>query len=112
MVLKVGFTSCAPCKKFLPHFEQRALDFRENARFVRIYGNENASTIHLARDRLAVKTTPTFFVFKDGELTHSHSGANVEKFDDAVKEQMGELDEGTYKQNWEKPAVDEVVPSI
>jgi hypothetical protein len=61
---------------------------------------------------LAVKTTPTFFVFKDGELTHSHSGANVEKFDDAVKEQMGELDEGTYKQNWEKPAVDEVVPSI
>ena len=24
----------------------------------------------------------------------------------------GELEEGTYKQNWEKPAVDEVVPSI
>merc|ERR1712138_307050 len=76
------------------------LDFRENARFVRIYGNENASTIHLARDRLAVKTTPTFFVFKDGELMHSHSGANVDKFDDAVKEQIGELEEGTYEQNW------------
>ena len=112
VVLKVGFTSCAPCKKFLPHFEQRALDFRENARFVRIYGNENASTIHLARDRLAVKTTPTFFVFKDGELMHSHSGANVDKFDDAVKEQIGELEEGTYEQNWEKPAVDDIVPSI
>ena len=112
VVLKVGFTSCAPCKKFLPYFEQRALDFRENARFVRIYGNENASTIHLARDRLAVKTTPTFFVFKDGELMHSHSGANVDKFDDAVKEQIGELEEGTYEQNWEKSAVDDIVPSI
>jgi predicted DCC family thiol-disulfide oxidoreductase YuxK/thiol-disulfide isomerase/thioredoxin len=113
VVLKVGFTSCAPCKKFLPHFEQRALDFRESARFVRIYGNENASTIHLARDRLSVKTTPTFFVFKDGELTHSHSGANVDKFDDAIKEQIGEFEQGTYKMNWEKPAVaDEAVPSI
>ena len=100
VVLKVGFTSCAPCKKFLPHFEQRALDFRENARFVRIYGNENASTIHLARDRLAVKTTPTFFVFKDGELTHSHSGANVEKFDGRR--------ERTNKSSWMKARINKI----
>ena len=51
-------------------------------------------------------------MFKDGELMHSHSGANVDKFDDAVKEQIGELEEGTYEQNWEKPAVDDIVPSI
>jgi hypothetical protein len=36
----------------------------------------------------------------------------VDKFDDAVKEQIGELEEGTYEQNWEKPAVDDIVPSI
>ena len=89
-----------------------ALDFRKDARFVRIYGSENASTIHLARDRLAVKTTPTFFVFKDGELMHSHSGANVDKSGQLLRNKSARLEEGTYEQNWEKPAVDDIVPSI
>jgi thiol-disulfide isomerase/thioredoxin len=100
VVLQVGFTSCNPCKKFLPHFEQSARTNREKARFVRIYGNENASTIHLARDRLAVKSTPTFFVFKDGEVTHMHSGSNEEKFDDAIAEQLGELPVGTFAEKY------------
>lgn len=100
VVLQVGFTSCNPCKKFLPHFEQSARNNREKARFVRIYGNENASTIHLARDRLAVKSTPTFFVFKDGEVTHMHSGSNEEKFDDAIAEQLGELPVGTFAEKY------------
>lgn len=103
VVLQVGFTSCNPCKKFLPHFEQSARDNREKARFVRIYGNENASTIHLARDRLSVKSTPTFFVFKDGKVTHVHSGSNEEKFDDALAEQLGALPVGTFAQKYPAP---------
>ena len=103
VVLQVGFTSCMPCKRFLPHFEQSARDNREKCRYVRIYGNENASTIHLARDRLAVKSTPTFFVFKDGVVTHMHSGSNTEKFDDAIAEQVGVLPIGTYEAKWNPP---------
>ena len=100
VILQVGFTSCQPCKKFLPHFEAKATEHKELARFVRIYGNENASTIHLARDRLSVKTTPTFFVFRDGELTHSHSGANPDKFDDALLEQIGMKPMGSFAEKW------------
>lgn len=107
VVLQVGFTSCNPCKKFLPHFEQSARENREKCRFVRIYGNENASTIHLARDRLAVKSTPTFFVFKDGVVTHMHSGSNTEKFDDAIAEQVGIVPRGTFQAKWNPPVASE-----
>lgn len=107
VVLQVGFTSCNPCKKFLPHFEQSARENREKCRFVRIYGNENASTIHLARDRLAVKSTPTFFVFKDGVVTHMHSGSNTEKFDDAIAEQVGIVPRGTFQAKWDPPVASE-----
>lgn len=111
VVLKVGFTSCMPCKKFLPHFEQSARDNRESCRFVRIYGNENASTIHLARDRLAVKSTPTFFIFKDGVVTHMHSGSNTEKFDDAIAEQTGVVPTGTFAAKWNPPVPSEATPT-
>ncbi|OUS47342.1 hypothetical protein BE221DRAFT_190873 [Ostreococcus tauri] len=107
VVLQVGFTSCMPCKKFLPHFEQSARDNKENCRYVRIYGNENASTIHLARDRLAVKSTPSFFIFKDGVVTHMHSGSNPEKFDDAIAEQIGVLPRGTFAAKWNPPVPSE-----
>ena len=111
VVLQVGFTSCLPCKRFLPHFENSARENRESCRFLRIYGNENASTIHLARDRLAVKSTPTFFVFKDGVVTHMHSGSNTEKFDDAIAEQIGELPRGSFAAKWLPPAPTEATPT-
>jgi predicted DCC family thiol-disulfide oxidoreductase YuxK/thiol-disulfide isomerase/thioredoxin len=111
VVLQVGFTSCQPCKRFLPHFENSARQYRESCRFVRIYGNENASTIHLARDRLAVKSTPTFFVFKDGVVTHMHSGSNAEKFDDAIAEQIGDIPRGSFAAKWIPPAPTEATPT-
>jgi len=111
VVLQVGFTSCQPCKRFLPHFEDSARQHRESCRFVRIYGNENASTIHLARDRLAVKSTPTFFVFKDGVVTHMHSGSNTEKFDDAIAEQIGDIPRGSFAAKWIPPAPTEATPT-
>ena len=67
-----------PCKKFLPHFEQRALDFRENARFVRIYGNENASTISGERSFGGENDADVFRVQRR-RIDAGDSGANVEK---------------------------------
>ncbi|XRB00632.1 thioredoxin [Pycnococcus provasolii] len=104
VILMVGFTTCKPCKKFLPFFEKWAADNERVARCVRVYANENGSTVHLARDRLKIRSTPTFFIFKDGDrIVHTHTGISEEKFADGVDEALGLIPEGSYAEKWQAP---------
>ena len=104
VVLMVGFTTCKPCKRFLPTFEAWARDNSAVARAVRIYGNENGSTIHLARDRLKIKSTPTFFIFRGDAIVHTHTGASEEKFADGVAEALGKAPAGSFAAKYSAPA--------
>ena len=43
---------------------------------MQVQGNENAEMVHLGRDRLKIKSTPTFIFFRNGEEVQRHgSGA-------------------------------------
>jgi predicted NBD/HSP70 family sugar kinase/thiol-disulfide isomerase/thioredoxin len=83
VVLEVGFTFCRPCKKFEPLYKQFATRFPD-ARFLRINGNENTEMVHIGRDRLGVKSSPSFYFFRNGEEVHRHSGAKAEKFEESI----------------------------
>lgn len=78
LCLLVGFTFCRPCKALKPKYSKIANAY-DTVRFLYVNGNENASTINLCRDRLKVKTSPSAFIFRQGELTHQHSGKSEEK---------------------------------
>jgi polyphosphate glucokinase len=83
VVLEVGFTFCQPCKRFEPIYRGYAQRFPA-ARFLRINGNENAQMVRVGRDRLGVKTSPSFFFFRYGVEVHRFSGAKEEQFEEAL----------------------------
>ncbi len=83
VVLMVGFTFCRPCKKFYPLYKEFAQRF-PMARLLRMNGNENPQMVHLGKDRLGVKSSPSFFFFRNGLEVHRHSGAKTEKFEEAI----------------------------
>ncbi len=57
---------CGPCKLFKPTFEQFAEAYHEQAVFVSVMGDANTSTAKLMK-RLAVKSVPAFFFFREGQ---------------------------------------------
>eukprot|EP00958_Prasinococcus_capsulatus_P019753 scaffold2480_cov385-Prasinococcus_capsulatus_cf.AAC.7 len=85
VILEVGFTFCRPCAGFEKKFHKLAATYSD-AICLRINGNENRSTIHLCRDKLGVKSTPSFYLYRahpfiqveDYEL--KWTGAKEEKF--------------------------------
>eukprot|EP00899_Mesostigma_viride_P008576 jgi/Mesvir1/1771/Mv09621-RA.1 len=83
VVLQVGFTFCRPCKAFKKKYSKLAERF-SSAKFLRVDGNQNASTIRLGKDRLQVKSSPAFFFFRDKKIVHSFTGANEERFVEAM----------------------------
>ena len=92
VVLEVGFTFCRPCKAFEGKYERFAQKYSD-MRFVRANGNENSSTVRLARDRLKVKKTPSFYLFRDEEMLYSWTGANPETFESAICKYSGDASE-------------------
>lgn len=93
VVLEVGFTFCRPCKAFEGKYERFAQKYSD-MRFVRVNGNENSSTVRLARDRLKVKKTPSFYLFRDEEMLYSWTGANPETFESAICKYSGDSEAG------------------
>jgi thiol-disulfide isomerase/thioredoxin len=81
--LRAPVTFCRPCKKFEPLYKQFATRFPD-ARFLRINGNENPEMVHIGRDRLGVKSSPSFYFFRNGQEVHRHSGAKAEKFEESI----------------------------
>eukprot|EP00899_Mesostigma_viride_P013965 jgi/Mesvir1/2256/Mv19303-RA.1 len=107
VVLEVGFTYCRPCKAFEPQYHHYAEMFHD-ARFLRCNGNENREMVHLGRDRLKVKSTPSFYFFRHGRQVHFHSGANVEKFEAALREHVRENEAGYAYLHTPKPKAEDV----
>ena len=79
-VLMVGVTYCKPCKAFSKKYQDFADRFN-GARFIKVFGNENKDMTVLCRDELKVKSTPTFYFFRNKEQVHMHTGANAGKFE-------------------------------
>ena len=79
-VVMVGVTYCKPCKAFTRKYADFADRFN-GARFVKVFGNENKDMTVLCRDKLKVKSTPTFYFFRNSEQVHMHTGANAGKFE-------------------------------
>jgi len=83
IVLEVGFTYCKPCRAFEGSYHSFAKRFKD-ARFVRINGNENQEMVTLGRDILKVRSSPSFFLFRNKEVVYRFSGAKKDKFEDAI----------------------------
>ena len=83
VILEVGFTYCKPCKRFEPIYQRFAKHY-STCRFLRVNGNENVEMVHLGRDRLQLKSSPSFFFFVNGKEVHRHSGASEDKFQAAL----------------------------
>ena len=92
-VLMVGVTYCKPCKAFSKKYGDFAERFSD-ARFIKVFGNENKDMTTLCRDELKVKSTPTFYFFRDDEQVHMHTGANAGKFEKFILEEAREGEPG------------------
>ena len=92
-VLMVGVTYCKPCKAFSKKYSDFAERFSD-ARFIKVFGNENKDMTTLCRDELKVKSTPTFYFFRDDKQTHMHTGANAGKFEKFILEEAREGEPG------------------
>jgi thioredoxin 1 len=107
--LEVGMTFCRPCKAFEPKLKRIAGKY-DSVQFLRLNGNENGSCTTLARDRLGVRSTPSFYFFRgqNHKPVHFHSGANedrlVEALDDFLQhpEKVEEIDVSSSKKEKQK----------
>ena len=70
---------CGPCKLFKPAYAAFAEAYQQQATFVTITGDANASTAALMK-RMAVKSVPAFFFFKNGQQVAAFTGANKQGF--------------------------------
>lgn len=85
--LEVGMTFCRPCKAFEKKYRGVAEEY-QGVRFLRLNANENPSCTTLARDRLGVRSTPSFYFFRgrSNKPVHFHSGANENRLRSALDE--------------------------
>merc|ERR1712182_190888 len=80
-------TWCRPCKAFAPKYKVLS-EWYTDTRFIKIVGNENESCKHYARDVLQAKISPMFAAYSKGELKHTWTGANWERFVYSVTEHL------------------------
>ena len=76
---------------------QKYQDFADRfngARFIKVFGNENKDMTVLCRDELKVKSTPTFYFFRNKEQVHMHTGANAGKFEKFILANVREGEPG------------------
>lgn len=91
VVMFCGVTWCRPCKGVSKPYERMA-DLYDSAVFLKLYGNANISTKNLFK-RLKIRSTPSFLMFRGGEVVGQCSGANKERLEAAIREHLepGEL---------------------
>jgi len=76
VLLIVTFTFCRSCRAFEPKFRQLAEEY-PTVRFVNMIGNGTIGAMELCTQRLAVKASPAFFVFRrGGEMLAQWVGKN------------------------------------
>lgn len=85
VILMASLTWCRPCRALARPLATLASAY-PTATFLKLYGNTDDNTKRLFRDVLKVRSTPTFFVYRGGELVHTHTGARKDKLEHAVRE--------------------------
>lgn len=85
VVLFCGLTWCRPCKGMQRPFQRMAQHYPQLA-CIKLFGNANDQTKRLFKDRLRVRSTPSFIFFANGEQVGSSVGANKEKLEVALRE--------------------------
>ncbi len=65
VVLFCGLTWCRPCKGMQRAFQRLAQHYPDLA-CIKLFGNANDQTKRLFKDRLRVRSTPSFIFFVDG----------------------------------------------
>ncbi|CAK0785550.1 hypothetical protein CVIRNUC_008760 [Coccomyxa viridis] len=79
-ILLGSLTWCRPCKTLAKPLQSLA-EYYSEARFLKTYGNVSEAAKYLFKERLKARVTPTFYMFRNGELVHSHTGANKVKLE-------------------------------
>lgn len=96
-ILLAGFTWCRPCRALLTPYGKLAERYRDDAKFIKFYGNANENTKSLFRDRLKARATPTICFFnQQGEMIHQHSGGNKQKLEFYIREAVNASGETEY----------------
>lgn len=85
VILMASLTWCRPCRALARPLATLAAHY-PSATFLKLHGNTDDGTKRLFRDVLKVRSTPTFFVWRDGQITHTHTGARKDKLEHAVRE--------------------------
>lgn len=83
VVMFAGVTWCRPCKGVAKPYERMA-DHYGSAIFLKLYGNANVQTKRLFQ-RLKIRSTPAFLMWRGGEIVGQCSGANKERLEGALR---------------------------
>lgn len=84
-VLFCALTWCRPCKAMQKPILKMAEAYK-TVTFVKLFGNANVQTKTLFKDRLKIRSTPCFVVFKGGEVVFSMTGGNKSKLEGALRD--------------------------
>ncbi|MCO5604969.1 hypothetical protein L7F22_059144 [Adiantum nelumboides] len=77
VVLDISTKTCGPCKIIYPKLVKMSKEYPD-AVFLKIMGDLNSGTRALMR-KWGVRAVPNFRFFRNGELIHSHTGANEDE---------------------------------
>lgn len=88
-------THCRPCQKFLPTYLELQDRFSD-AVLLQVTGDSSPDMRKLMR-KWEVKTTPTFRLYRGGELVETLSGTRDNKL---LKALLGQLQPGEAGQEW------------
>lgn len=86
VVLMSTVTWCRPCKGMQKAIQNLAEHYKNGVHMLRLYGNSNDECKHLFKDRLLTRVTPTFFFWRNGEIVHTHTGANKAKLEHYMRQ--------------------------
>lgn len=87
VVLFSGLTWCRPCKAMQRPYQKLATLYN-GAVFLKLFGNANANTKRLFKERLLIRSTPCFMIFRNGELVYTQTGSNKVKLETALREHL------------------------
>eukprot|EP00877_Chromochloris_zofingiensis_P011145 jgi/Chrzof1/6284/Cz18g00050.t1 len=87
LVLFAGTTWCSSCRAMVQPFKELAGTY-PSALFLMLWGNVNDATKTLFRDRLKVRSTPGFFLFRKGDLLYSLAGGNAGRLEAEIRRRL------------------------
>eukprot|EP00199_Chlamydomonas_sp_CCMP681_P001993 CAMPEP_0119107476 /NCGR_PEP_ID=MMETSP1180-20130426/10405_1 /TAXON_ID=3052 ORGANISM="Chlamydomonas cf sp, Strain CCMP681" /NCGR_SAMPLE_ID=MMETSP1180 /ASSEMBLY_ACC=CAM_ASM_000741 /LENGTH=377 /DNA_ID=CAMNT_0007092971 /DNA_START=1 /DNA_END=1134 /DNA_ORIENTATION=+ len=89
MVLFLALTWCRPCKGMQRPAQRLAEAYKDSTLWVKCFGNANEQTKSLFKDRLKIRSTPAFVVFRGDQVVYQQTGTNKEKLEAGIREALG-----------------------